>query len=82
MRSPTRPSRLPANRTVHRFRVDSFWLVLWLEQPGRDPVNVVPFRVTPQNIGIELSGSYATTIDHQFDSGGTVITFKQPTNYG
>jgi hypothetical protein len=58
----------------------SFWLVLWLEESSWDPVNCVPIAITPENIGIELNGSYQTTTDYQFDSSGNVTTFNQPMN--
>ncbi len=58
----------------------SFWLVLWLEESSWDPVNCVPTAVTPENIGIELSNSYHTTTDYQFDSSGNVTQFNQPMN--
>jgi len=50
----------------------SYWLVLWLEEPSWDPVNVAPVAVTPESIGIELNGAYATETAYQFDSSGNV----------
>jgi hypothetical protein len=50
----------------------SYWLVLWLEEPSWDPVNVAPITVTPENIGLELNGAYVTTTGYQFDSNGNV----------
>jgi hypothetical protein len=50
----------------------SYWLVLWLEEPSWNPVNVTPIKVTPENIGLKLNGAYATTMGYQFDSNGNV----------
>jgi hypothetical protein len=50
----------------------SYWLVLWLEEPSWDPVNVAPIAVTPENIGLELNGAYVTTTGYQFDSNGNI----------
>jgi len=58
----------------------SYWLVLWLEEPGWDPVNVAPISVSSQNITIELNGAYTTLSDYQFDSSGNVTRFNQPMN--
>lgn len=60
----------------------SFWLVLWLEESSWDPANCTPVAVTPENIGIELTGAYRTTNDYQFDSNGNVARFNQPMNAG
>ena len=56
----------------------SYWLVLWLEEPSWDPVNVAPLSVTPENIGIELTSGYKTTTDYQFNDAGGVTAFTQP----
>jgi hypothetical protein len=58
----------------------SYWLVLWLEEPTWDPVNVAPISVSSQNITIELNGAYTTLSDYQFDSSGNVTRFNQPMN--
>ena len=50
----------------------SYWLVLWLEEPSWDPVNVAPITVTPENIGLELNGAYVTTRDFEFNSNGNL----------
>jgi hypothetical protein len=60
----------------------SFWLALWLEESSWDPANCAPIAVTPENIGIELTGAYHTTNDYQFDSNGNVARFNQPMNAG
>jgi hypothetical protein len=58
----------------------SFWLVLWLEQPSWDPVNVAPIQVAPQNISLQLGGAYKTVTNYQFDSNGNVTPVNQPMN--
>ena len=58
----------------------SYWLVLWLEEPSWDPVNVAPIAVSPENISINLGSSFAATTDNQFDSNGNVSSFKQSMN--
>jgi hypothetical protein len=50
----------------------SYWLVLWLEEPSWDPVNVTPISVAPEDITLELNGAYTTTTAYQFDSTGGV----------
>jgi hypothetical protein len=50
----------------------SYWLVVWLEEPSWDPVNVVPITVTPENITLELNGAYTASTAYQFDASGDV----------
>lgn len=57
---------------------NSFWLVLWLEQSSWDPANVKPIAVAPQNIGINLSSSFKTVSNYQFNATGGVSRFNQP----
>lgn len=58
----------------------SYWLVLWLEEPSWDPVNVQPLQVQPENIGIQLGPGYTTTTDYQFNNTGNYVAFNQPMN--
>jgi hypothetical protein len=58
----------------------SYWLVLWLEEPSWDPVNVAPIAVTPESIGLELNGAHTTTTAYQFDSNGNVSTINLTMN--
>jgi len=58
----------------------SYWLALWLEEPGWDPANVVSLPVSPENIGIQLGSGYAATTDYQFDTNGNLTSFNQPMN--
>ncbi len=60
----------------------SYWLVLWLEEPSWDPVNCVPLKVAPENIGIELDSTHTTVKNYQFNSSGGYYTFNQPMNNG
>jgi hypothetical protein len=50
----------------------SYWLVLWLEEPSWDPVNITPISVAPEDITLELNGAYTPTTAYQFDSTGSV----------
>lgn len=60
----------------------SYWLLLWLEEPSWDPVNSVPLKVAPENIGIELDSTHTTVKNYQFNSSGGYYTFDQPMNNG
>jgi hypothetical protein len=52
----------------------TYWLVLWLEEPSWDPVNVAALAVQPENITLELDGADTATTAYQFDDSGNVTT--------
>jgi len=56
----------------------SYWVALWLEQPGWDEANVAPLTVKPLNISLELGPHYQTVYDYQFNANGNVTRFNQP----
>jgi hypothetical protein len=60
----------------------SFWLVLWLEEPGWNPATTQTIAVTPENIGIQLPPGYTTTTDYQFNGTGNYVAFNQPMSGG
>lgn len=60
----------------------SYWLALWLEEPGWDPATSTPLKVTPENIGIELDSTHKTVTNYQFNSSGGNYAFDQPMSNG
>jgi hypothetical protein len=68
------------NHLVFEKHDGSYWLVMWLEQPSWDEVNVAPIAVTPQTVAIEPGGHYKTLYTYQFDDTGNVTQIEQPMN--
>ncbi len=57
---------------------NTFYLVLWVEKPSWDVVNVAPISVGAQNIGITLDSNHKTVTDFQFNNTGKYVGFNQP----
>lgn len=60
----------------------SYWLVLWLEEPGWDTVNCAPLTVSPESIRIQLGGNYKTSTNYQFSSSGSYTSSTLTTRNG
>lgn len=58
----------------------TFWLVLWLEVPSWDPVAMTAVSVTPETIGVQLTGADKAATLYQLDTSGGVTASTPATS--